>query len=158
MKNAIKNITNHNEWRKRMSKPGFIRILPDEEILMKKGPIYFSGVDKKYRPILVINAEKVKELNVCGIFALNPENLEGSGGKTDGVCGGRSHQKVLFGRQGRELDHHRRFQKCVDSVSVGQFQAHRNDFGAELSHEALQNVHGEHALYDHSDDVFHQNT
>lgn len=69
MENAIKNITNHNEWRRRMSIPGFIRILPDEEVLMKTGPIYFSGVDNKFRPIIVINTEKVKELNVSGLFA-----------------------------------------------------------------------------------------
>jgi hypothetical protein len=64
MKNVIKNIRNHANWRKRMNQPGFIRVLPEEEALLKTGPIYFSGVDHKFRPIIVINAEKVNEFNV----------------------------------------------------------------------------------------------
>jgi hypothetical protein len=64
MKNAIINIRNHAEWRKRMNVPGFVRVLPDEEALLKNGPIYFSGRDHKFRPIIVINTQKVYELNV----------------------------------------------------------------------------------------------
>ena len=68
MNNAITNIKNHAEWRIRMNVPGFIKVLPEEQELMKKGPIYFSGLDKNFRPVVVINTQKVYELNVSKSF------------------------------------------------------------------------------------------
>ena len=102
MKDIMKNIKNHSEWRTRMNVPGYIRVLPDEEALLKKGPIYFSGVDKKFRPIIVINTQKVYELNVRRLIS---ETFEGSGGTADSVCGGWDNREVLSRREGRELDY-----------------------------------------------------
>lgn len=75
MNNAITNIKNHAEWRIRMNVPGFIKVLPEEQELMKKGPIYFSGLDKNFRPVVVINTQKVYELNVSKSFLFKIQKL-----------------------------------------------------------------------------------
>lgn len=58
------NIKYHDEWRLKMYKPGYLELSENEIELMLQGAIYVSGTDKKNRPILVINTQKILLLNV----------------------------------------------------------------------------------------------
>lgn len=61
---TISNIKLHDEFRKKVETQKMMDLLPEDIELLEKGALYFGGFDKKKRPIIIINAQKISDFSV----------------------------------------------------------------------------------------------